>query len=65
MSGKDGEPILVSLRGGYVPSTAPKTELRVTKKANILDKKGVRKQNNSEDMAAVSSFCESTFFSLI
>ncbi|CAH1393766.1 unnamed protein product [Nezara viridula] len=52
VGGKDCEPILVSLRGGYVPSSAPKTELRVSKKANILDKKGVRKQNNSEDMAA-------------
>lgn len=45
MGGRDAEPLLVSLRGGYVPSTAPKSELRLTKKTNVLDKKGKSSQN--------------------
>lgn len=44
--GRDAEPILFSLKGGYTPSSTNKTELRVTKKTNILDKK---KQNNASD----------------
>lgn len=37
--GKDAEPLLISLRGGYTPPSAPKSDLRVSKKSNILDKK--------------------------
>lgn len=39
MEGKDAEPILISLRGGYVPPSAPKSDLRVSKRSNVLDKK--------------------------
>lgn len=38
MSGKDAEPLLVSLKEGYKPNQG-KSELRVTRKANILDRK--------------------------
>lgn len=37
MGGKDGEPILISLKEGYQSST--KKELKVSKRANILDKR--------------------------
>ncbi|KAK7865053.1 hypothetical protein R5R35_007180 [Gryllus longicercus] len=37
MSGKDAEPILISLKGGYTPSTQ-KSDLKVTKKSNVLDR---------------------------
>uniref|UniRef100_A0A023F5H9 Coronin n=1 Tax=Triatoma infestans TaxID=30076 RepID=A0A023F5H9_TRIIF len=45
IGGRDAEPLLVSLRSGYVPSSAPKSELRLTKKTNVLDKKGKASQN--------------------
>ncbi|XP_076046962.1 protein coronin isoform X2 [Oratosquilla oratoria] len=35
-SGKDSDPIVMSLKGGYTP--VAKSELKVTKKSNILDK---------------------------
>lgn len=38
-AGQDGEPILISLRDGYVP-TASKNELKVQKKSNVLNKSG-------------------------
>ncbi|KAL0267241.1 UNVERIFIED_CONTAM: hypothetical protein PYX00_009575 [Menopon gallinae] len=37
MSGTDAEPILISLRDNYTPSSK-KAELKVTKKSNVLDK---------------------------
>lgn len=36
ISGKDADPILISLKGGYTPSK--KADFKVTKKSNILDK---------------------------
>lgn len=37
MGGKDADPLLISLKEGYQSST--KKELKVSKKANILDKR--------------------------
>lgn len=44
IAGQDAEPILISLRGGYTPSTQ-KSDLKVSKRPNVLDKmppKGAR-----------------------
>ncbi|XP_065207890.1 coronin-1C-A [Planococcus citri] len=37
-AGKDGEPILISLKGGFVPPSTKQAEFKVTKRSNILDK---------------------------
>ncbi|KAL1129795.1 hypothetical protein AAG570_012739 [Ranatra chinensis] len=47
IGGKDAEPLLVSLAGGYTPASAPKSDLRVSKKSNILDKKPGRGSNST------------------
>uniref|UniRef100_A0A1B6EK65 Coronin n=1 Tax=Cuerna arida TaxID=1464854 RepID=A0A1B6EK65_9HEMI len=39
LEGKDAEPLLISLRDGYIPPSAPKSEFKVTKKSNVLDRK--------------------------
>lgn len=44
--GKDAEPILISLAGGYTPASSSKTEFKVSKKSNILDKKGNKPKSN-------------------
>ena len=54
MGGKDAEPIFISLRGGYVPPSAPKSDLRVSKRSNLLDKKPTRGSSHSVVDAALS-----------
>ncbi|XP_057333271.1 coronin-6 [Microplitis mediator] len=52
-AGTDAEPILISLRDGYQP-TASKSELKCTKKANVLGKStkvGANAQNSSQNNA--------------
>lgn len=51
--GRDAEPILISLRDGYVPTTK-KTELKVSKKANILDKSTTGKKSGTQAVISVS-----------
>ncbi|XP_076306921.1 coronin-6-like isoform X2 [Tachypleus tridentatus] len=47
--GKDADPVLVSLKEGYVPSQ--KQELKVTKKTNVLDKLSSKKAEPSPEQA--------------
>lgn len=54
MAGKDAEPLLISLRGGYIPPSAPKSDLRVSKRSNLLDKKPTRGSSHSAVDAALS-----------
>ena len=52
-AGKDAEPILISLRDGYVPSTQ-KSDLKVSRRSNVLDKmppKGSRGGSASTGLA--------------
>ncbi|RZF42100.1 hypothetical protein LSTR_LSTR006693 [Laodelphax striatellus] len=42
LEGKDAEPLLISLKDGYTPKSAQKSELRVNRKANLLEKKSGR-----------------------
>jgi coronin-1B/1C/6 len=52
-AGKDAEPILISLRDGYVPST--KSDLKVNRRSNVLDKmppKGSRSGSGSTGLSA-------------
>lgn len=37
--GKDAEPLLISLQDGYKSHSAPKTDFKVSKKSNVLDRK--------------------------
>lgn len=52
-AGSDVEPVLISLRDGYQPSTA-KNELKVQKKSNILSK-GAKVASNAQNASQVSS----------
>jgi coronin-1B/1C/6 len=37
-AGTDADPVLVSLKGGFVPPSTKSTEFKSTKRSNILDK---------------------------
>lgn len=52
-SGVDADPILISLRDGYQPSSS-KNELKVHKKTNILDKGAKVASNPAQNTAQVS-----------
>lgn len=52
-SGADADPILISLRDGYQPSSS-KNELKVHKKTNILDKGAKVGSNPAQNTAQVS-----------
>lgn len=57
IAGKDAEPILISLREGYVPSTQ-KSDLKVSRRSNVLDKmppKGSRGGSGSTGISAGSA----------
>ncbi|CAB0020455.1 unnamed protein product [Nesidiocoris tenuis] len=60
--GKDAEPLLISLRGGYIPSNTPKSDLRLNKKANILDKKN--RGNTNDEHLSVSFFDQPAIFKI-
>jgi len=52
-AGKDAEPILISLRDGYAPSTL-KSDLKVSRRSNVLDKmppKGSRSGSGSTGLS--------------
>lgn len=54
IAGKDAEPILISLRDGYTPSTQ-KSDLKVSRRSNVLDKmppKGSRTGSGSTGLSA-------------
>lgn len=47
-SGKDAEPLLISLKNGYIPpSEKTKSALKVTKRSNVLDKVGGKGGNRN------------------
>jgi len=53
IAGKDAEPILISLRDGYAPSTL-KSDLKVSRRSNVLDKmphKGSRSGSGSTGLS--------------
>lgn len=57
IAGKDAEPILISLRDGYAPSTQ-KSDLKVSRRSNVLDKmppKGSRSGSGSTGLSAGST----------
>nr|CAD7462665.1 unnamed protein product [Timema tahoe] len=55
VAGKEAEPILISLRGGYAPS-AQKSDLKVNKRSNVLDKMPPKGGSRStSNIAAASS----------
>lgn len=58
VEGKDAEPLLVSLRDGYTQPSAPKSEFKVSKKSNLLDRKPGQKSAPVVD-AALSVSAES------
>lgn len=37
-AGKDADPVLISLKGGFVPPSTKSTEFKLNKRSNILDK---------------------------
>lgn len=47
--GKDAEPLLISLRDGYIPPSAPKTDFKISKKSNLLDRKPGQKSAHVAD----------------
>lgn len=51
LEGKDAEPLLVSLRDGYTPPSAPKSDFKVSKKSNLLDRKPGQKSAPVADVA--------------
>lgn len=54
LEGKDAEPILVNLRDGYIPPSAPKSEFKVSKKSNLLDRNKPGQKNAPVADAAIS-----------
>lgn len=58
LAGTDAEPLLISLRDGYQPTTS-KNELKVTKKANVLGKGakvGANAAQNSSQNSGISVY---------
>ncbi|KAI5725297.1 hypothetical protein M8J77_013558 [Diaphorina citri] len=57
-TGKDAEPILISLKDGYIPpSEKSKSALKVTKRSNVLDKvggKGGANRNSTANEITIS-----------